>query len=151
MGQVTDHLREVATRDYSVDAAEAEARLKGWKLVFVVSDAEGTPIYVRRMDGVPKRNYDVAMNKISTVIKSGMHTVDYAAAVKAGLVRNERLDHVVESAGNHRPTVDPGKTSLPFVTRLLACRLRRTGVIPTAGFGVGERMLSMGYSHWRRS
>ena len=67
-----------------VDAAEAEARLKGWKLVFVVADAEGTPIYVRRMDGVPKRNYDIAMNKISTVIKSGMHTVDYAAAVKAG-------------------------------------------------------------------
>jgi uncharacterized protein GlcG (DUF336 family) len=67
-----------------VDAAEAEAREKGWKLVFVVSDAEGTPIYVRRMDGVPKRNYEIALNKISTVIKSGMHTVDYAAAVKAG-------------------------------------------------------------------
>lgn len=68
----------------AVDAAEAEAVRNGWKLVFVVADSEGTPIYVRRMDGVPKRNYEIALNKISTVITSRMHTVDYAAAVKAG-------------------------------------------------------------------
>jgi glc operon protein GlcG len=70
----------------AVDAAEAEARKNGWKLVFVVADAEGTPIYLRRMDGVPKRNYEVAMNKVSTSITSGMHTVDYAAAVAAGRI-----------------------------------------------------------------
>lgn len=68
----------------AMDSAEAEARRNGWNLAFVISDAEGTPIYVRRMDGVPKRNYDIAMNKISTVITSGMHTADYAAAVRAG-------------------------------------------------------------------
>ena len=71
----------------ALDAAEAEARANGWNLVFVISDAEGTPIYVRRMDGVPKRNYDIAMNKISTSITSGMHTVDYAAAVRAGQIQ----------------------------------------------------------------
>ena len=42
--------------------------------------------FVRRMDGVPTRNYEVAMNKIRTVITSGMHTVDYAAAVQAGRI-----------------------------------------------------------------
>lgn len=68
----------------AMDAAEAEARTNGWNLVFVVADAEGTPIYVRRMDGVPKRNYDIALNKISTSITSGMHTADYAAAVREG-------------------------------------------------------------------
>ena len=68
----------------AVDAAEAEARRNNWNLAFVISDAEGTPIYVRRMDGVPKRNYEIALNKISTSIKSGMHTVDYAAAVREG-------------------------------------------------------------------
>ncbi len=68
----------------AVDAAEAEARRNGWNLVFVISDAEGTPIYVRRMDGVPKRNYEIALNKISTSITSGMHTADYAAAVREG-------------------------------------------------------------------
>lgn len=66
----------------AMDAGEAEARRNGWKLVFVISDAEGTPISVRRMDGVPKRNYEIAMNKISTTITSGMHTSDYAAAVR---------------------------------------------------------------------
>jgi len=70
----------------AVDAAEAEARRNGWNLAFVISDAEGTPIYVRRMDGVPKRNYDIAMNKIKTSITAGMHTVDYAAAVRAGTI-----------------------------------------------------------------
>ena len=68
----------------AVEAAEAEARRNNWKLVFVISDAEGTPIYVRRMDGVPKRNYDIALNKINTVITSGMHTADYAAALREG-------------------------------------------------------------------
>lgn len=71
----------------AVDTAEAEAHANGWKMVFVIADAEGTPIYVRRMDGVPKQNYDIAMNKIKTVITSGMHTVDYAAGVKAGTVK----------------------------------------------------------------
>jgi uncharacterized protein GlcG (DUF336 family) len=70
----------------AVDAAEAEARSHGWNLVFVISDAEGTPIYVRRMDGVPKRNYEIALNKISTTITSGMHTADYAAAVSEGRI-----------------------------------------------------------------
>jgi glc operon protein GlcG len=68
----------------ALDAAEAEARSNGWNLVFVISDAEGVPIYLRRMDGVPRRNYDVAMNKISTSITSGLHTADYAAAVREG-------------------------------------------------------------------
>ena len=68
----------------ATDAAEAEARRNGWNLVFVISDAEGTPIYIRRMDGVPKRNYEIALNKINTTITSGMHTADYAAAVREG-------------------------------------------------------------------
>jgi uncharacterized protein GlcG (DUF336 family) len=70
----------------AMDAAEAEARANGWNLAFVITDAEGTPIYVRRMDGVPTRNYEIALNKVSTVITSGMHTVDYAAAVQAGTI-----------------------------------------------------------------
>ena len=70
----------------AIDSAEAEARRNGWNLAFVISDAEGTPIYLRRMDGVPKRNYDIAMNKISTSITSGLHTAEYAAAVRAGTI-----------------------------------------------------------------
>lgn len=71
----------------AMDAAEAEARRNGWDLAFVISDAEGTPIYVRRMDGVPRRNYEIAMNKISTSITAGMHTAEYASAVEAGRIQ----------------------------------------------------------------
>jgi glc operon protein GlcG len=71
----------------AMDAAEAEARRNGWNLAFVISDAEGTPIYVRRMDGVPTRNYEVAMNKIRTSITAGMHTAEYATAVQAGRIQ----------------------------------------------------------------
>ena len=71
----------------AMDAAEAEARRNGWNLAFVITDSAGTPIYVRRMDGVPTRNYEVAMNKTRTSITSGMHTVDYAAAVRDGRIQ----------------------------------------------------------------
>ena len=70
----------------AMDAAEAEARSNGWDLAFVIADADGVPIYVRRMDGVPTRNANIAMNKINTVITSGMDTPDYVAAVDAGRI-----------------------------------------------------------------
>jgi glc operon protein GlcG len=69
----------------AMDGAEAEAKKNGWTLAFVISDAEGTPVYVRRMDGAPKFYYDIAVRKVNTAIKSGMHTLDYAAAVRGGL------------------------------------------------------------------
>ena len=68
----------------AVDAAEAEARKNNWNLVFVITDSQGAPIYVRRMDGVPTRNYDIAMSKTKTSITTGLHTVDYVAAVRGG-------------------------------------------------------------------
>lgn len=70
----------------AMDAAEAEARANGWELAFVIADADGVPIAVRRMDGVPTRNFNIAMNKINTVTVSGMDTPDYVAAVEAGRV-----------------------------------------------------------------
>jgi len=69
------------------DAAEAEARKNGWKLAILVVDAEGTPIVLRRMDGATQRNYDIAMRKVKTALGAGMHTIDYAAALKAGTVK----------------------------------------------------------------
>lgn len=71
----------------AMDAAEAEARRNGWNLAFVITDSAGIPIYVRRMDGVPTRNYEVAMNKTRTSITSGLHTADYAAAVREGRIQ----------------------------------------------------------------
>ncbi|MEX2365920.1 MAG: heme-binding protein [Pseudohongiellaceae bacterium] len=70
----------------AMDAAEAEARDNGWGLVFVVTDAEGIPIYLRRMAGATARNYEIAMGKVATALTSGMHTHEYAAAVDAGRI-----------------------------------------------------------------
>jgi uncharacterized protein GlcG (DUF336 family) len=68
----------------AMDAAEAEARKNMWNLVFVIVDAEGTPKYLRRMEGPTVKNYEIAMGKVRTALASGMHTGDYAAALKAG-------------------------------------------------------------------
>ncbi len=76
----------LAEAKQAVEAAEAEAVRNNWKLVFLITDADGIPIYLRRMDGVPTRNYEIATRKTHTSIKSGMHTVDYATAVKDGKI-----------------------------------------------------------------
>jgi uncharacterized protein GlcG (DUF336 family) len=68
----------------AMDAAEAEARKNMWNLVFVIVDADGTPKYLRRMEGPTAKNYEIAMGKVRTALASGMHTGDYAAALKAG-------------------------------------------------------------------
>jgi uncharacterized protein GlcG (DUF336 family) len=71
----------------AAEASEAFARQNNWNMAIVVADAEGTPIYLKRMDGAPKRIYDFAMGKMRTVIASGMSTKDYAAGVAAGTVQ----------------------------------------------------------------
>lgn len=68
----------------AMDAAEAESRANGWNLTIAIADADGIPVYVRRMDGAPARTWDIAMRKIRTALGSGMHTVDYARALAAG-------------------------------------------------------------------
>lgn len=83
----------------ALEAAEAEARANGWNLAFVITDAEGTPILTSRMDGVPTRNYEVALNKINTALTSGMHTADYVAAVEAG--RAEEIEGALPYPGGY--------------------------------------------------
>lgn len=70
----------------AMDAAEAESRANSWNLAILIVDADGVPIYLRRMEGATERNYEIAMRKVRTAMTSGMHTVDYAAALKAGTV-----------------------------------------------------------------
>jgi glc operon protein GlcG len=71
----------------AAEAAEAFARQNNWNMTIVVADAEGTPIYLKRMTGAPKRIHDFAMGKMRTVIASGLSTKDYAAGVTAGTVQ----------------------------------------------------------------
>lgn len=70
----------------AMDAAEAEARANEWDVTIVITDAEGVPAYLRRLDGASPRSYEIAMRKAATVVASGMSTADYGAAVEAGEV-----------------------------------------------------------------
>ncbi|MFP3948153.1 MAG: GlcG/HbpS family heme-binding protein [Gemmatimonadota bacterium] len=68
----------------AMDAAEAEARANEWGVTIVITDHEGVPVYLRRLDGASPRSYEVAMAKASTVVATGMTTAEYGAAVEAG-------------------------------------------------------------------
>ena len=70
----------------AMDAAEEDARSNQWNLTIVVADAEGVPIYVRRMEGASSRTYEVAMRKVRTALAAGMATGDYGQALAAGRV-----------------------------------------------------------------
>lgn len=68
----------------AMDAAEAEARRNGWNLTILVADADGVPIYLRRMAGASTRSYEIAMAKVRTALAAGMATGDYGQALAAG-------------------------------------------------------------------
>ena len=68
----------------AVDAAEAEARANGWNLTIYVADAEGVPVYLRRMDGASARTTDIVMRKVHVVITTGEPTLVYGQALAAG-------------------------------------------------------------------
>lgn len=70
----------------AMDAAEAEARANGWNLTIIVADADGVPIYLRRMDGASPRTFEIATRKVRTALASGMATGDYGQALAAGRV-----------------------------------------------------------------
>jgi glc operon protein GlcG len=70
-----------------IDAAEAEARRNNWNVVIVVTDAAGTPVMLRRLDGASPRAYDIAMRKAATVVATKLTTAAYGEQLKAGSVK----------------------------------------------------------------
>ena len=70
----------------AVDAAEAEARANGWNLTIYVADAEGVPVYLRRMDGAGARTTEIVEMKAHVVITTGGTSGAYGTALAAGTV-----------------------------------------------------------------
>ena len=68
----------------AMDAAEAEARANGWNLTILITDAEGVPVYLRRMDGASARTHQIASMKCHTVLTTGGPSGDYGRALAAG-------------------------------------------------------------------
>ncbi|MDH3206069.1 MAG: heme-binding protein [Gemmatimonadota bacterium] len=70
----------------AMNAAQAEAQSNGWNLTILIADADGVPIYVRRMQGASPRTHEIATRKVMTALASGMATGDYGQALAAGRV-----------------------------------------------------------------
>ena len=70
----------------AVDAAEAEARANGWNLTILVADAEGIPVYLRRMDGASARTHDIVGRKVHVVLTTGGTSLAYGQALAAGTI-----------------------------------------------------------------
>jgi len=68
----------------AMDAAEAEARANSWNLTILITDADGVPMYVRRMDGASERTWDIVQMKCHTVLTAGIPSGDYGRALEAG-------------------------------------------------------------------
>lgn len=77
--QLTFEMAETA-----MDAAEAEARANGWNLTILITDAEGVPVYLRRMDGASHRTHEIASMKTFTVLTTGGPSGDYGRGLAAG-------------------------------------------------------------------
>ncbi|HCK59893.1 MAG TPA: hypothetical protein DHW11_01640 [Gemmatimonadetes bacterium] len=76
----------MAQAQTAIDAAEAEARANDWNLTILVADADGVPVYMRRMDGAPARTTDIANRKVHVVITTGGTSGAYGQALAAGTV-----------------------------------------------------------------
>jgi len=70
----------------AMDAAEAEARANGWNLTILIVDAEGIPMYLRRMDGASVRTHDIVQRKVHVVLTTGGTSGAYGQALAAGTV-----------------------------------------------------------------
>ena len=70
----------------AMDAAEAEARANGWTLTILIVDAEGIPVYLRRMDGASARTHDIVNRKVHVVLTTGGTSLAYGQALAAGTV-----------------------------------------------------------------
>lgn len=88
----------------AMDAAELEARTNEWNLTILIADADGVPIYMRRMDGASQRTVEIATRKVLTALASGMATGDYGRALEAGRV--EEVPNGVTFEGGYPIVVD---------------------------------------------
>lgn len=70
----------------AAEAAEEEARDNDWNVTIIVADAEGVPVYLKRLDGASARSYEIAMRKIKTAVATGLTTAIYGQRLEAGQI-----------------------------------------------------------------
>jgi glc operon protein GlcG len=68
------------------DAAEAAMTANNWRMIVVVTDPQGIPVYLSRGDGVGAQFYNFDMGKVRAVVATGLSSKDYTDGVRAGTV-----------------------------------------------------------------
>lgn len=91
----------------AAEEAEEFARENGWNVTIIVADAEGIPVYLKRLTGASARTYDIAMRKARTSAATGLTTADYGQRLEAGQV--EEVPDGVTFAGGV-PIIVNGET-----------------------------------------
>ena len=69
------------------DAAEAAMRANNWRMIVVITDPQGVPVYVSRGDGVGAQFYNFAMGRVRAVVATGLTSKEYADGVRGGTVQ----------------------------------------------------------------
>ena len=69
------------------DAAEAAMRANNWRMIVVITDPQGVPVYLSRGDGVASMFYNFAMGKVRAVVATGLTSKEYADGVRGGTVQ----------------------------------------------------------------
>ena len=86
---------EMAER--AMAAALTEARANNWNLAILITDHEGTPVMMHRMDGASLRNYQIAQAKAKVVIETGLFSGEYGRRLEAGEI--EEIEGGIHYAG----------------------------------------------------
>ena len=91
-----------------LNAAVAEARARGWKMVCAVVDSGAVLVALKRMDGAQLGSVDVANHKARAAAKYRRETKAFESGVQSGLIYLLTLDDVIATRGGI-PLVDGGR------------------------------------------
>ena len=69
------------------DAAEGAMRANNWRMVVIVTDPQGVPVYLSRGDGVGAQFYNFAIGKVRAVVATGLTSKEYTDGVRAGTIQ----------------------------------------------------------------
>lgn len=68
----------------AMDAALVYARDKGWKVMVLISDQQGLPVLLKRMDGTSSSAFGYVTGKTRVIAKTGLASGEYGAKLKRG-------------------------------------------------------------------
>lgn len=82
-----------------INAAFAEAKTRGWKMVCAVADSGAQLVALKRMDGGLLASVDIAQHKARAAVKFRRDTRNFEAGVQGGLTYLLSLDDFIASRG----------------------------------------------------